>query len=76
MALYGLVNIGSGTCLLPDGTMPLSEPVLTQCELEHISMASQPKLKHLFQRNVVENVVCEELVYNLLVQINIKMSQK
>ena len=30
MALEILVNTGSGNVLLPDGTMPLPEPILTQ----------------------------------------------
>ena len=33
MASLNWVNYGSGNGLLPDGTMPLSEPVLTKKQL-------------------------------------------
>ena len=54
MVSWKLANIGSGNGLLPVGTKPLPEPMLTYCQLKFES-----NTKILIEENAFPNVVCK-----------------
>ena len=54
MVSHNLVNIGSGSELLPDGTNPLAEPMLT-CRLAFTWDVLTESARNINDRNVFEN---------------------
>ena len=54
MAAYMLVNIGSGNSLVPDGTKPLPEPMLTyHHKVPRLKIDNELKFKPMWKK--VEN---------------------
>ena len=72
-----LVVIGSNNGLVPDGTKPLPEPMLTYCQQDpqgYISIKFCSKFKYLHWRNAFENVICKMVAIsfsglNVLIQL-------
>ena len=60
------VNIGSGNGLLPDGTKPLPEPMLTYHQLGSVSFIREQLHKRYLSHQSLKQLAWTWLIYNLI----------